>query len=360
MKVVSLVGARPQFIKEAMVGSVARKRNAWRHVLVHSGQHYDVNMSDLFFQQLDIQALDHFLGIGSGSHGKQTALALEKMENILLDEKPDMLLVYGDTNTTLAGALAAAKLKVPVAHIEAGIRQEPKDMPEEINRVMTDHISAQLFACSELSVQNLAREGMATGVFNAGDVMYDLYLKMQSHFDAGALMTAQSLETGGFVLVTLHRDFNVDDPAKLRNILAGVSAFARQTGLRVLFPIHPRTRKRIQEFNLESLTGDMTLSEPVGYFELMGLVRESAFVITDSGGLQKEAYYGGKRAVVVMPDTGWRELVEVGWNLLADPTEESVAAQCSRAAESVSCPEAVYGDGHAAEKIVERIISYLG
>jgi len=354
-KIVSLVGARPQFIKEAVVGAEARGRNAWKHVLVHSGQHYDANMSDVFFSELDIRRPDHFLGTGSGTHAAQTADVLVKFEALLLDEKPDMVLVYGDTNTTVAGALAAAKLKIPVAHVEAGIRQRPKDMPEEINRVLADHISARLFCCSSLAAENLAREGISSGVWVAGDVMYDLYLKMRRRFTPDETRERFGLEKDGYLLATVHRDFNTDDPKSLGGVLEGLVRARAKSGLDVVLPLHPRTRKRIDEFGLAHLAASLRTVEPLGYLDLMSLTQQCAAVITDSGGYQKEAYYAGRRAVVVMPDTGWRELTECGWNVLCAPEAADLERALAAIAEPCAYPENLFGDGTAGKRIVESL-----
>lgn len=354
-KVVSLVGARPQFIKEAVIGAEVRRQNAWNHILVHSGQHYDANMSDIFFTELDMKQPDHFLGVGSGLHGRQTAEVLTKFEELLLNEKPDLVLVYGDTNTTVAGALAASKLKIPVAHIEAGIRQNPKDMPEEINRILTDHISRYLFCCSELAAKNLAKEGITEGVFVVGDVMYDLYLKMKPRFTPKETREQYGLEKDRYIIATLHRDFNVDNLESLRNILEGLVQMKKETGLEILLPLHPRTHKRISEFGLESLVIELKTTEPIGYLDLMSLTQDCVAVATDSGGYQKEAYYAGKRAVVIMPDTGWRELTEAGWNFLCAPKAKEVARKTAALIEYFSWSGNLFGDGNAGEKIVSRI-----
>ncbi len=356
-KVVSLVGARPQFIKEAVIGAEVRRQNAWNHSLVHSGQHYDANMSDIFFTELDMKHPDYFLGVGSGSHGKQTAEVLAKFEELLLNEKPDLVLVYGDTNTTVAGALAASKLKIPVAHVEAGIRQNPKDMPEEINRVLTDHISRYLFCCSDLAVKNLEREGIAEGVFVVGDVMYDLYLKMKPRFTPKETREQYGLEECRYIIATLHRDFNVDNSESLRNILEGLVQVKKETGLEILLPLHPRTRKRISEFGLESLATGVKTTDPIGYLDLMSLTQDCAAVVTDSGGFQKEAYYAGKRAVVVMPDTGWRELTECWWNLLCPPDAKYVSDNLQTILVQLSCPMRLFGDGNSGKIIVENLLS---
>ena len=354
-KVVSLAGARPQFVKEAVVGAEARRRGAWEHVLVHSGQHYDANMSDIFFAELEMKQPDHFLGVGSGSHGAQTADVLAKFEVLLMREKPDTVLVYGDTNTTLAGALAAAKLKIPVAHVEAGIRQHPKDMPEEINRVLTDRISARLFCCSDLAARNLAGEGMTAGVTVPGDVMYDLYLKMRHRFTPEETRTRFGLEKDAYIVATIHRDFNTDDPKALAGILDGLNRAHRESGLEVLLPLHPRTRKRVAEFGLEDSLRHLRAAEPIGYLDLMSLTLHCAAAVTDSGGYQKEAYYAGKRAVVLMPDTGWRELTDAGWNLLCPPDAERIASAVAEALAPAPRPENIYGAGDAGERIVESL-----
>lgn len=355
-KIVSLVGARSQFVKEAVVGAEVRRRNAWRHVLVHSGQHYDANMSDLFFTELEMKQPDHFLGIGSGSYVHQTADVLVKFEALLLQEKPDAVLVYGDTNTTVAGALAAAKLKIPVAHVEAGIRQQLKDMPEEINRVLVDHLSAQLFCCSDLAARNLANEGITNGVTVPGDVMYDLYIKMHRRFTPEETRTRFGVEKDVYIVATIHRDFNTDDPSTLQVILDGLDRAHRETGLDILLPLHPRSRKRIAEFGLDGRTRNLRLVDPICYLDLLSLAQHCAAVITDSGGYQKEAYYAGKRAVVLMLDTGWRELVEAGWNLLCTPDAEQIAQTITTALEDTPRPENLFGDGSAGNHIVDLII----
>ncbi|ADE57835.1 UDP-N-acetylglucosamine 2-epimerase [Aminobacterium colombiense DSM 12261] len=357
--IISLVGARPQFIKEAVIASEVHKTNAWNHILVHSGQHYDVNMSDLFFEELQIPTPKYFLEVGSSSHGKQTAAVLEKFEDILLQEKPDLVLVYGDTNTTVAGALAAAKLNIPVAHIEAGMRQYPKNMPEEVNRVVTDHLSSLLFCCSELSYQNLQRENITSGVYIAGDVMYDLFLRMKPRFLKDKMLQNLTLHEGEYILVTLHRDFNVDNKESLLPILEGLNDYAKMTGLSIVFPMHPRTRKRIEEFDLATYLDSMNIVEPVGYLELMGLLEGCSNVVTDSGGLQKEAYYAKKQAAVIMPDTGWKEIIESGWNQLVPGNAAKELLPRILENKFIAYPVNLYGDGNAAKAIVKNIMTYL-
>jgi len=303
---------------------------------------------------LKIREPDYSLGVGSGTHGEITGRTMIAFEQVAMKEKPDVILVYGDTDTTVAGALVGAKLKIPVAHVEAGIRQEPHNMPEEINRKVTDHVSDLLFAPSRLAVENLAREGITEGVYFVGDVMYDLFLKMKPHFDYSAI-DELSLQEGNYVVVTIHRDFNTDDPVRLKWILDGLRELSKQ--LRVVFPMHPRTKKRVQQFGFEDALEGVDVIQPLDYLKLMGLVMQSAFVITDSGGLQKETYFCGKRALVVMPDTGWRELVDIGWNVLVYPVNdtfnvlwESVDA---KVIENALCY--VYGAGNASALIADLL-----
>lgn len=361
MKVVSLVGARPQFVKEAIISETVHALKAWEHVLVHSGQHYDAVMSDVFFQELGIPTPQYNLGVGSGAHGAMTAAALEAMEKVLEEERPDALLVYGDTNTSLAGALAAAKMCIPVIHVEAGIRQAPRTMPEEINRRLIDHASQMLCCCSQLAADNLKRENIQEGVIVCGDVMFDLFKKMESRFDPERECDERGLEPGSFFVATLHRNFNVDNQDVLHSLLQGFSLLVRQTGKKVLLPLHPRTGKNIKFLRWGDILQDITLISPLGYLELMSLVGASAGVLTDSGGLQKEAYYAGKRAVVLMPDTGWRELVELGWNLLSPSLSAEAIAQKGRSLLEAPppLPRFVYGAGDAATRIVQHVCTVL-
>ncbi|WP_126994207.1 non-hydrolyzing UDP-N-acetylglucosamine 2-epimerase [Thermosipho globiformans] len=352
MKTISLVGARPQFIKEAIINKELKNKYI-SEVIVHSGQHYDFNMSDVFFKVLNIKKPDYFLNVGSGFHGEMTGKIMIEFEKVILKEKPDLILVYGDTNTTLAGAIVGAKLKIPVAHVEAGIRQEPKDMPEEINRVLTDHVSKLLFCPSKLAVKNLKKEGIVEGVHFVGDIMYDLYLEMEGAFKYD-IYNKLNIEENKYIVMTLHRDFNVDNKEKFEKILMQIEKISKE--IPIVFPIHPRTKKRIKEFNFEKYLKKVIVINPIDYLNLMGLVKKSWKIITDSGGLQKEAYFGRKQAIVVMPDTGWRELVELGWNKLADENNlyEKVFEKNSN-----NYPENVYGKGEAGKKIVDLISRML-
>lgn len=348
MKVISLVGARPQFVKEAVLHPLLKKQQI-EEVLVHSGQHYDHDMNDVFFKFLSIDQPKYNLGVGSGSHAEMTGKIMIEFEKIALQEKPDWVMVYGDTDTTVAGAMVAAKLKLPVAHIEAGIRALPKKAPEEINRVMTDHISDLLLCPSQLAADNLCQENIREGVHFVGDVMYDLYLKMKRSFSTG-MFDRLKLTENQFILVTLHRDYNVDNPDQLQAILEQLQK-VNQT-LPVVLPLHPRTKKNIESFGLKSLLENLTITQPLDYLNLMGILQHAKLVVTDSGGLQKEAYFASKRALLVMPDTGWRELTDIGWNKLV--TADQLTAACTHSADT-DYPPTMYGDGHAGEKIVELL-----
>lgn len=356
MKILSLIGARPQFVKEALVGSAVREKKAWRHILVHSGQHYDANMSDVFFAELGIPQPEYHLGIGSGLHGAMTAAALAATEEVLLKEKPDALIVYGDTNTTLAGALAAAKLHIPIIHVEAGIRMLPRTMPEEINRVLTDRIAAVMCCCSELGRQNLVAEGLTQGVHVTGDVMYDLFCRMRPRFTPEKSCAAHGLTPDSFVLATLHRDYNVDDAHTLEGIVAGLEHMQRAHGLAVFWPVHPRAKARLRAFGLAERAAALTLADPLGYLDLMSLLCVAAFTVTDSGGLQKEAYYAQKRSMVVMPDTGWRELTDAGWNVLTAPEAAAMEEATRHMLAPVPFTPHMYGDGQAAAHIVDAVL----
>jgi UDP-N-acetylglucosamine 2-epimerase (non-hydrolysing) len=351
VKIVSIVGARPQFIKESLVG---KKLNEFgiNEILVHSGQHYDFNMSDIFFKVLEIKNPQYNLEIGSGTHAEQTGKIMMEFEKILMKEKPSLVLVYGDTNTTLGGALTAAKLKIPVAHIEAGLRQEPKDMPEEINRVLTDRISQFKFCPSQKAVENLAMEGMKSGVYFTGDVMLDVFLKFKKGVDMETVLEKYDLKPKKYVFSTIHRDFNTDIKTRLESILKGFSRIAKQ--MPVIFSIHPRTKKRISEFGLEDLLKTLKVIDPVGYDESVALTSNAFSVVTDSGGIQKESYFAGIPGVVAMKDTGWIELVESRWNVLADADEEKIYDGVFYHPDPADIKE-IYGNGNASEKIAKII-----
>ena len=354
MKIVSLVGARPQFVKEAIVEEELNKRGI-EEVLVHSGQHYDFNMSDVFFKVLHIKKPEYNLGVGSGTHAEQTGKSLIEFEKVLFNEKPDLVILYGDTNTTLAGALAAVKLKIPVAHVEAGLRQEPKDMPEEINRVLTDRISKYKFCPSQKAIENLKCEGITDGVYFTGDVMYDIFLRFQRSVDHAKVLEKYHLKPKNYVLATLHRDFNTDNKERLSSILRAFSKIGERMPL--ILPLHPRTVKRISEYGLEGLTKNLNIMEPIGYDEMVALTTKAFRVVTDSGGLQKESYFAHVPGVVMMIDTGWIELVNNKWNVLADADEEKIIGGVFNHPTPLHGNDEIYGDGKAAEKIVKILLN---
>jgi UDP-GlcNAc3NAcA epimerase len=348
MKVVTVVGARPQFVKAAPVSQALRKEHT--EVLVHTGQHYDYGMSQVFFDELGMPEPDINLGVGSGSHGRQTAEMLIGLEEVLLAERPDWVLVYGDTNSTLAGALAAVKLHIPVAHVEAGLRSFNRTMPEEHNRVLADACSDLLFCPTQTAVDNLARAGIAHGVHLVGDVMYDAALQ----HGALALLSSRILErldltAGQFALATIHRPYNTDDPSRLREILAALAAL----DMPVVFPIHPRTRDLLAQVgNPQSAIRNPQSVEPLGYLDMLMLEQNAALILTDSGGVQKEAYFFGVPCVTLRPETEWVETVAAGWNRLAWGDAAAVL-EAARGPWPSEPPAPIFGDGHAAEHIVE-------
>jgi len=345
VKLVTIVGARPQFVKLSPLSQTLRKHH--QEVLVHTGQHYDQGMSDLFFDELGIPAPDHHLGVGSGSHGAQTGAMLGGIEKVLEKEHPDAVIVLGDTNSTLAGALAAAKLRIPVAHVEAGLRSFNRAMPEEINRVVTDHLSTWLFVPSAHAADQLGREGITTGVHVVGDIMVDaLLLHRRRALTRSPLHASLGVCPRAYYLATVHRAENTDVADRLRGIFEGLN----RLDCPVLVPLHPRTRKRIAELGIE--VGDnLRLLDPVGYLDMIALQAEAAAVLTDSGGVQKEAYYLRVPCITLREETEWVETVAVGWNVLAgtDP-ERIVAAVLARPAPELAHPP-LYGDGMTAQRI---------
>jgi UDP-GlcNAc3NAcA epimerase len=355
MKVVTVVGARPQFVKAAVVSRAFTHFPDVREVMVHTGQHYDTNMSDVFFSELGIPRPDHQLDVRSGHHGEQTGRMLAAIEAVLLEEKPDWLLVYGDTNSTLAGALAAAKLHVPVAHIEAGLRSFNRRMPEEINRVLTDHLAAALFVPTETAAEHLAHEGIAgDSVHVVGDVMYDaaLYYGARAEEESDARQR-YGLEPGQYVLATTHRAENTDDPARLRAIFSALGELARE--IPVVLPLHPRTRAALERCGeLDRVGREVRLLPPLGFLDMVALERHAALIATDSGGVQKEAFFYRVPCVTLRDETEWTELVELGWNRLAPPTEAGAVLGSLRAAlmgDAVGRDEQPYGNGKSADKI---------
>lgn len=347
-KILTVIGARPQFIKAATVSRAVARRDGLREVIVHTGQHFDANMSDIFFEELAIPRPDHHLGIGGGSHGAMTGRQLEAIERVLLDEKPDWVLVYGDTNSTLAGALAAVKLHIPVAHVEAGLRSFNKRMPEEINRILTDHAADCLFAPTQTAVQNLRAEGVAEDkIHQTGDVMLDASLFYRERARKPAWFDSLGVDAGTFVLTTVHRAENTDDRERLDGIFKGLAA----SGAPVILPLHPRTKARLAEFGIEP-AAHLHVVDPVGYLEMVWLEDNCTFICTDSGGVQKEAYFFGKPCLTMRDETEWVELVEHGWNRLVGTESARIVDGVRKIAEP-QATSALYGDGKSADAVLD-------
>lgn len=376
MHVLSIVGARPQFVKAAMVVEAVRAHNRLlrtgsrlRHTLVHTGQHYDRNLSDVFFKQMPLPKPKCNLGVGSGTHGVQTGKLLVGIEGVLLKERPDVVVVYGDTNSTLAGALAAAKMGIKVAHVEAGLRSFNRAMPEEINRVVTDHLSDLLFCPTATAVKHLANEGVTQGVYLSGDVMLDAVLAFQQIADKrSSILRKLDLLPNEYVLFTVHRAENTDSEAHLANILELLTKLSQP----VVFPVHPRTRNRIAQVSslkaqAQTLaqSGNVFIIDPVSYLDMLALEGHARVVMTDSGGVQKEAYFLGVPCLTLRNETEWTETLEGGWNRLVDATPgETVSLLDSlwrRNGQSPRAPRNLdsFGAGHAAEVLVQQLVDFM-
>jgi UDP-GlcNAc3NAcA epimerase len=351
MKVMTVIGARPQFVKAAVVSRAFKEhRKDVQEVIVHTGQHYDANMSDVFFDDLKIPKPDFNLGIGGGSHGQNTGRMLEKIEALIINESPDCVLVYGDTDSTLAGALAASKLHVPVAHVEAGLRSFNKRMPEEINRILTDHMSTLLLAPTNTAKENLLREGIADEkVFLTGDVMCDASLFYKEMAKVPNEINPDAAYLSDFILCTIHRAENTDDPVRLEQIFRGLGGCDK----RVILPLHPRTRAKISRFGL-NLPSNVSVIDPVGYLEMVWLEIHCSAIATDSGGVQKEAYFFGKPCVTLRDETEWVELVQSGWNVLAGADEYIIKSSLFNA-KTPETSRSLYGNGASALEVVSLI-----
>jgi len=345
MKILSVVGARPQFVKCAPVSRELRKVH--EEILVHTGQHYDYLLSEVFFRDLGIPAPDYHLDIGSGSHGVQTGRMLAAIEEVIGKEEPEIVLIYGDTNSTLAGALAAAKVHVPVAHVEAGLRSFDRRMPEEVNRVLTDHCSDLLFCPTETAVANLAAEGITRGVHLTGDVMVDA---LQENLALAKERATVDLPATGYFLATVHRASNTDDPVALRAIMAAFALLEAP----VIFPVHPRTRKKFAEYGIRPAE-NVRIVEPLPYFDMLAALAGARAVLTDSGGVQKEAYILEVPCVTLRENTEWVETLEDGWNVLVGADAGRIVAEAGRAGDARRGHAARFGDGHAAERIAAII-----
>ena len=356
MKLVTVVGARPQFIKAAVVSRAIATLNGraggrrMEEMLVHTGQHYDDNMSAVFFQELHMPAPAHHLGVGSGPHGQQTGRMLDGLERVMQQERPDLVMVYGDTNSTLAGALAASKLGLPVAHVEAGLRSYNRAMPEEINRVVADHLSALLLCPTARAVKNLSCEGLVAGVHQVGDVMYDsLLFNLKQAGQHAEMLSRLGLQPGRYGLATIHRAESTDRPATLRTLLATLG----NLGLPVVLPLHPRTKAAMQAAGVEAPAHVLAIP-PVSYHEMLILERHARIILTDSGGVQKEAFLLGVPCVTLRNETEWVETVEAGLNRVAGTEPETIlAAARAFLTETPSTSMKPYGDGHAAEAILQ-------
>lgn len=356
-KIVTVLGARPQFIKASVVSHAIAQQQSMTEVLVHTGQHFDSNMSDVFFEELGMSKPDYFLDIHGGMHGAMTGRMLAEVEHVLLKEKPDVVLVYGDTNSTLAGALAAAKLHIPVAHVEAGLRSFNMAMPEEINRILTDRISRWLFTPTVAAKQHLLREGFGQEqIYPVGDVMYDVALHHGQRVDADTgLMARLGLSPKNYVLATVHRAENTDHADRLGAIVDALIETANL--LAVVWPLHPRTKAVLQQVGqLDRLASKVHLTEPLGYLDMVQLEKFAALIVTDSGGVQKEAFFYQVPCVTLRDETEWVELVEAGWNRLAPPVDTHLINKTIEAAlGSRGSHVSPYGQGDAAIRIVNEL-----
>jgi UDP-GlcNAc3NAcA epimerase len=359
-RIATVLGARPQFIKASVVSrALVHARRELGHTIdefiIHTGQHYSPGMSDVFFETLDIPQPKYHLGIGSGSHGQQTGRMLEAIEAVLDAERPDMVLIYGDTNSTVAAALAAAKLHIPIAHVEAGLRSFNRRMPEEINRVVSDQLSTLLFAPTETAVQNLAAEGIVKGVHKIGDVMLDAAI----YFSSKARSIRNGCTPYRYMVATIHRAENTDDRSRFLSVLSALVTVAECIGLPIIFPTHPRTRQRLEHWNIP-LPECIDLIDPVDYLEMIALIRDSAMVLTDSGGVQKEAFFLQRPCITLRDETEWVETVALGWNTVVGVDASAAAAAAMRYLANPPTPPGhnPFGDGMASKRIVDVLVHF--
>ena len=374
IRLLTVIGARPQIIKAAAISRTVREKFAGQveeHIL-HTGQHYDANMSEVFFRELGIPEPDYNLHVGSGSHGVQTARIIEGIESVLTEQHYDGVIVYGDTNSTLAAAVAASKIHVPVFHVEAGLRSFNMGMPEEINRIVCDQLSSVLFTPTLTGLRNLESEGFSSiksrvrfadgrgqRVVLSGDVMYDNSMYFSAMADVQSdIIERLGLKYRQFVLATIHRPANTDNPENLKSILRALSDIAAK-GMDVVLPLHPRTKKRIEDLGLQIEDFRLKVIEPASFFEIIRLEKNAAIVMTDSGGVQKEAFFYGTPCVILRPETEWVEIVEAGAGIIADADYERIMAAYEALVNKPVQFPALFGDGHASEKIISEIIEYL-
>jgi UDP-GlcNAc3NAcA epimerase len=350
LKIVTVIGARPQFIKASTLSRVVSQQDNIKEIIVHTGQHFDNNMSKVFFEEMQIPEPKYNLGIAGGTHGNNTGRMLEKIEEVLMTEKPDGVVVYGDTNSTLAGALAAKKIHIPVFHVEAGLRSFNMTMPEEINRILTDRISDILFCPTKVSQDNLLKEGFSnfeSRIELVGDVMYDAALFYEGY--------AKLTESNGHLLVTVHRESNVIDSTLLTSIINGLNVLAEDH--KIIFPVHPRTKRAILDLGLKT---NFAMINPVGFFEMIGLIKTADLVITDSGGLQKEAFFYKKNSLVLREETEWLELATNGFTkLVGCNSQEIIRSVNERGWANTNFTSDIFGNGDAAERIVNSIKSFF-
>jgi UDP-GlcNAc3NAcA epimerase len=357
MKIITIIGARPQFIKAAVVSRAIGAREEIKEVILHTGQHFDTNMSDVFFEELDIPKPDYHLGIGGGTHGQNTGRMIEGIEEVLIKENPSFVLVYGDTDSTLAGTIAAVKLHIPVAHVEAGLRSFNRKMPEEINRVLTDHSSDLLFTPTLTAVKNLEKEGIANEKIKpVGDVMYDAALYYGTRVEqTNTILSEAGVTSKQYALVTMHRAENVDNKERLKSILAGLEHYPKT----IVWPLHPRTKKMLENYNIQ-VPANIKIIDPVGYLDMIMLEKHAAIIATDSGGVQKEAYFHKVPCLTMRDETEWVELVECGANVITGADTGLIISALEKAlvVDQNIFNHSLYGDGNTGLEIVNTLINY--
>lgn len=352
MKIVTVIGARPQFVKAALVSEALAQHQGVREIVVHTGQHYDAKMSDVFFEELDMRAPAYHLAIGSDTHGRQSGAMMGKLDEVLERERPDVVLIYGDTNSTLAGALAAVKMHIPVAHVEAGLRSYNRRMPEEINRIVADVVSSRLFCPTHTAVENLEREGIRDGVTLVGDVMLDMLLRALPRARSRGALERHAVRAGEYYLATVHRAENTDDPHRLQSLLAAL----RSLDAPVLFPVHPRTRRALTASDVGRAGSDtIRFIEPVGYLDMVALEDGARAILTDSGGVQKEALFVQRPCITLREETEWPETTRGGWNQVVGVDAVAILAAVQNAPREAA-DVAAFGDGSAAQRMAARIV----